>query len=157
LRAISGGDYGPDADAWWRDPPKNLLFAHLGQTTLKIGVPVLYALAAFALLVTGYEFRRPRIGEPAVAFILAAGFMAIATTAIQLIGTTSTCSFGPSQITYYAEHGRVVGLEDARVGGPLLWIGLISVWMIGGISLLIGCAVVIMRSKPSTPEPLEVG
>lgn len=152
LRTISGRDHGADADAWrawWRDPPKNLLVASIGQSTLKVGIPVFYALAGIVLLAIGRMRRRPKVGELAVPLVIVAWFMAITTTAMQLVGSSSTCTFGPSHITYYAEHGRVVGLEDARAGGAALWIGLIAVWIVGGLALMVVCAVVIMRSQPA--------
>ena len=66
------------------------------------------------------------------------------------VGSAKESTFGASQITYYADHGSVVGLEDARAGGGPLWIGLIALWVVGGVTLMVICAVVIMQSQPVT-------
>jgi hypothetical protein len=153
LRTISGRDYGPDADlwrAWWRDPPKNLLVVSIGQTTLRIGLPTAFALTCVLLLAIGRKRRRPEVAEMALPLVIFAWFMAVTGTAMQLVGSTGTCTFGAIHINYYAEHGAVVGLEDARSGGSALWIALIGVWMVGGFALMGLCALAIMRSQPAT-------
>ena len=75
-------------------------------------MPIAYAFFAIVLLTSGRMLRRPKIGELAVPLLIAAWFMAITSTAMQFVGSSNSCTFGPSEITYYAEHGRVVGLED---------------------------------------------
>jgi len=158
LRTISGRDYGQDADAWrawWRDPPTKITFMLIGQTTLRIGIPATYAIVGIVLLAIGRKLRRPKIGELSIPLVLLAWFMAIMGTAMQSVGSAKESTFGASPITYYADHGSVVGLEDARAGGGPLWIGLIALWVVGGLTLMVICAVVIMRSQPVTTSEAD--
>lgn len=150
LRTISGRDYGQDADAWrewWRDPPTIIM--SIGQSTLRIGIPTAYAIVGIVLLTIGRILRRPKIGELSIPLVILAWFMAIMGTAMHSVGTAKESTFGASHITYYADHGVVVGLEDARTGGSPLWIGLIALWIVGGLTLMVICAVVVMRSQPT--------
>jgi hypothetical protein len=148
LRAVTGRDHGPDADAWrawWRDPPRKLLgVVSVGHTTLTIAIPAALALAGVCLMVAGWRGRRwvAELGPPLVGLALLMGCFLIAT---RLGGNSQTCTFGPGEVTYYVVNRDVVGLEDARVGGMGHWIVLCAVGMFGGLALVLASAVLAGR------------
>jgi hypothetical protein len=148
LRTIAGRDYGPDAAswrAWWRDPPRKLLgVASVGQTTLSIGIPAAMALAGVVLIavcrLVGRWYAAAEFGPALVGF---AWLMGCFVMELRIGLNLHTCTFGPSQITYYAGEGTVVGLEDARVGWTDPWILWFAVLVIGGLALVLACSAIV--------------
>jgi hypothetical protein len=150
LRTIAGGDYGPDAEswrAWWRDP--------LGRNTFAIAVPATLALAGVLLMAIGRAVRRKTVADKGVPLLLLAWFMGCVLTMMRLVGSSETCTFGPSRITYYAEHGTVVGLEGARTGGIGLMILLVGGYVFGGVALIVTCGVFMTRWPKAAGAPAD--
>src|SRR5262249_33147984 len=117
LRAIAGGDYGPDAAswrAWWRDPPRNLFGLSVGWNTLKISVTGAIALSGLSLMLSGRARPRWPLAVVGVVFLGIAYFLSFVDVTTRLVGTPYTCTFGSIRVTYYI---KPIGLEDARIGG----------------------------------------
>jgi hypothetical protein len=132
LQNITGADYGSDADAWWawwRNPPRNLLGVVVGTRTFAIAVPATFLLAGVLLTVIG-------AGGVLLAF---AWFNLFGLAGTRLMAKHNTCVFDSSLITYYSDHGNVVGLEDSRLAGGWLVFVLIAAFMIGPFLLVWGC------------------
>ncbi len=149
LREIAGGDYGPGAEswrAWWR--------AAAGLSTFAVAVPAALALGGVSLMAVGGGARRAALVRLGVPLVGVSWFMACCLTMLRLVGSPETCTFGASRITYYAEHGAVVGLEDARVGGAGLLILLVAVFMVLGFAV-VTCARLIDRRSRAAGIPTD--
>jgi hypothetical protein len=159
LRTIAGGDYGPDAEswrAWWRDPPRHFpCVVPVGRNTFAIAVPATLALAGVLLLAIGRAVRRTAVADKGVPLLLVSWFMGCVLIMMRLVGSSQTCIFGSSQITYYAEHGTVVGLEGARAGGMGLMVLLSGGYMLGGLALMVACAAFILRLPKEAGTPAD--
>jgi hypothetical protein len=122
LRTIAGRDYGPDAASWrlwWRDPPLELYgIASVGHTTLRIVMPATLAIVGFAVLAVCRRWRLEAAVGLAGALLTVAWFFVYWFLSTQHLNPAYyTCTFGSSQIAYFAGRGSVVGLEDAQVAG----------------------------------------
>jgi hypothetical protein len=133
LRTIAGDDYGPGARswrAWWRNPPRNLLGVVVGETTFALAVPIVTALSGVLLLKIGGHRRRATAALVGGVLLALAWFMIFNLSMVRLAGGHNTCTFGPARITYYSDHGVVIGLEDARFGEVGVVFGLLAAFMI---------------------------
>lgn len=156
LVSITGVDHELDADAWrgwWRDPPRRLFgILPVGQHSFEIAVPVCTALLGIFLIVN-----RRRLGRAAdvsaTALLAGAWFFSFMLTTIRLVGSFDSCFFGAERIVYHASHGDVIGLEEARAGGPglyaLLMVAFLATPFVGAIVL---AAVLVRRSAGAVQE-----
>jgi Peptidase family M23 len=153
LRKVAGADYGPDAAAWrawWRDPPRRLLGQpQVGQHKFALAVPIACAIAGAVSLVIAWRTGRSGFTRFGGGVLFGTWFMSFGTAATRLVGSPNTCDFGPDRITFYASHGAVVGLEDARAGGTLLLLGLMAAFL--GVPALIAVVYAIIYGRLEKP------
>jgi hypothetical protein len=82
-----------------------------------------------------------------------AGFML---AMIRLVGSYDRCRFGADQIVYHCDHGHVLGLEEARVGGVGLFALLIAAFLL--IPFLAAIVyVIIFGARARQQAPREAG
>jgi hypothetical protein len=159
LRQIAGADYGPDAQswqAWWRNPPQRWLGLSVPQTTFLIAVPLLTGLAAVGLLWFGGTRPMRGIVELGTALLVLAWFTGCISTMMWLVGDPQTCYFGVQRITYFADHGAVIGLEGTKTGGIALYAGLLLVYLLVPFIAAISYAAWVIK-RTANEEPGERG
>jgi hypothetical protein len=159
LRQIAGADYGPDSQswqAWWRNPPQRWLGLWVPQTTFLIAVPLLSGLAGVGLLRFGGTRPIRGIVELGSALFMVGWFTACISTMMWLIGDPKTCYFGVRHITYYADHGAVIGLEGTKTGGIGLFASLILVYLLVPFIAAISYAAWLIK-RTANEDPAERG
>lgn len=156
LRKMSGADLGPRAEAWkawWRDPPRSLLgIATVGHNSFHIAIPVAALLAGVFLLTTNRR-RRDFVAILGAALLMAGWFILLGTLGMHLVGGFNTCVFGGAPITYWTNHGIVLGLEDARVGGFGLWLLLVAGYAVGPVLATFAWFLFASAFENETPPP----
>jgi hypothetical protein len=159
LRTIARADHGPDAEswkAWWRDPPRTLFgVVTVGQHTLEIAIPAIAFVAAVLLLKFGGRQRREAVVGVGVALLLCSWFSGFVLAMIRLVSSPDVCTFGTSRITYHADHGAVVGLEDLKVGGVGLLALLIAAFLLIPLVLAVGYVVFLARGTEPGSAPVD--
>lgn len=156
LRKMSGADLGPRAAAWrswWRDPPRKLLWiVPVGHNSFHIAIPVTALLAGVFLLTTN---RRGRdvVGALGGALLMGGWLILLGTLGLHLVGGFNTCDFGGTPITYWTNHGNVLGLEDARVGGFGLWLLLVAGYAVGPVLATFAWFFFASESLDEAPPP----
>jgi hypothetical protein len=151
----AGRDYGPSAQpwrAWWRNPPHAILGRFgIGHTTMVYATPALVVLAAFLLWGVGRLLGGPPLSwEFASVPLVCGGFMTFVVLAVWLVGSPKEATFGEERIVYHVKGGTVLGLEDARIGGPALLVPLAAVTLL--VPLLIVGLASFLSSRRSRAE-----
>jgi hypothetical protein len=157
LQRISGRDFGPQASAWkawWRDPPRSLLgIVTVGHNTFQFAIPIAASLIGVLLAEFGRGKRRNFVTVLSAALLLSGWFQLIGTLGLHLVGGFNTCVFGGTRIAYYSDHGVVLGLKDARVGGFGLWLLLVAAYLVVPLIVALVYMVVSVRWQKETPAP----
>jgi hypothetical protein len=149
LRRIAGADHGPLAQswqAWWRDPQQRWFGVPVPQTTFSLAVPVLAGLLGAWLLWRGaLEFGS--------ALLVLGWFTGCVLSMIRLVGSADTAYFGARRIIYHADHGAVIGLEDAKVGGTGLLSALMATYLLVPMVTATVYAIWIAKRTADVPPP----
>lgn len=140
LRQMFGTDLGPSSRAWrywWRDPPRAVLgVATVRHKTVQFAIPATALVIGGILLAISRRRRQDFVAALGTALLVEGWFLLISTLGLSLVGGLETCRFGGAQIAYYSDHGLVLGLEDARLGGFGLWLLLVAAYVL--VPLVIG-------------------
>lgn len=155
LQKMSGTDLGPRAaawKAWWRDPPRRLLgVVTVGHNSFHFALPIVVMLIGGFLAAVNRRKPRDFIASLAAALLLEGWFLLIGTLGLHFVGGFDTCEFGGTRIAYYSDHGVVLGLEDARVGGGGLWLLLVAAYLVVPLVAVFAWAYYSCRGANQTP------
>ncbi len=161
LRTIAGADYGPDTAswrAWWRNPTRNLFGVSVGRYTFMIATTAAVVLCGLMLAALGWGLGRATVANMGVGLLALSWFMTMSHLFLRFVGSSDTCTFGPDRITYFSEHGRTIGLEDAKISGLGLPILFIAVFVLVPAALVLAYEVfIVRRRKKATVEADRAG
>jgi hypothetical protein len=115
LQTIAEGNYGPDREswrAWWQNPPRKFFGFTVEEYTVAIAIVLIVALVGISMIVIGNILGRSTSFGLGLCFLFLAWFGVFDLTMTRFGGRSDICYFGSTPITYFSDHGAVIGLED---------------------------------------------